>query len=290
MRRLLESIDPANEIVLPSDHEWDQMFQEIVSSERTRRRASRRPLLLVALLGAIAIGLLLLTSALAGDRTIDIHAAEALRDPEGLERRLAREGIDAEIQVAPSDDLAGKWFHLYMHPGAELDDETHWLLQSYVGHIHAGYESVMERCPLGGCSRTDLLELPVKVKGPMTLVVAREPAPGEEYWAKHIDWTNELAPTGAFYCERLEEKGPAEVEELLTALGYDVVWVHDTADTGEEVAFPPAGAEITFAFFRDADTVDVRTAAPEDVERFSANAGTPSEQHPRLSATWAPAC
>ncbi len=180
--------------------------------------------------------------AIVGDRVITVDAAEALADPVAVEAELAQQGIDADIRIVPANKtLAGKWFHLYFPPDSKIDEETFWPMKSYVGVLDARFDSVNERCPIGDCARTSILEIPGRVKGPMTLIVGREPQPGEEYWAHEIDWDNELAPSGALYCHRLEEKTPEEASALLQRLGYEVIWVNEEDKFSEEVAFPPPG-------------------------------------------------
>ncbi|HVF52358.1 MAG TPA: hypothetical protein VNC78_02000 [Actinomycetota bacterium] len=251
----------------------------------------RRPTVTIPIFVVLSATGLLFASAIAGDKVINVAAEEALFNPAAVERELAAQGIQAQVQVVPVNDfLVGKWFHLYFHPRAQVDDETFHLLQSYVGVINGASESVLERCPIGDCARTSLLEIPGSVKGPMTLVVGRQPQPGEEYWAEEIDWDNELAPSGALYCLRLEDKTPTEAGPLLRNLGYEIIWVHEADKTSSEVASPPAGSMITFAFFRGPDVVDVRTAEPAMAERYKAAGGTPSQEHPRSSAPWAPDC
>lgn len=286
----LRSLDPGADAPAPSEVEWRSMFEAIVESAPRGRRLWRRPVVTIPVFIALTGLAFLLTTAIAGDKVIEVAAADALRDPRAVERDLAREGIDARIVAVPSDNLAGKWFHLYLEPRSDIDLDTYWLLKSYVGLIDYRYPSVVARCPMGDCARTGLLELPGKVRGPITLVVGREPNPGEEFWAKNAFGMNELAPSGALWCYRLEEKTPAEAEEILSALGYDIVWVHENDARSDPVARPPAGALITTAWFRGPSVVDVRTAAPEDAVRYKNSEGTPTAEHPRSSAPWAPDC
>jgi hypothetical protein len=251
----------------------------------------RRPSFTIPAFVVLSATALAVASAGAGDKVVTVSASDALANPAAVERSLADEGIDAQIRAVPANHtLVGKWFHLYFAPNSAIDDEAFGLMKSYVGEIDGSNEAVMKRCPIGDCERTSLLEIPGTVKGPMTLVVGREPQPGEEYWAREIDWDNELAPSGALYCYRLEDKTPTEAGALLERLGYNVIWVHEDDKTSNEVPFPPTGDQIEYAFFRGPETVDMRTATPQNAERYKEAGGTPSQRHPRSSAPWAPQC
>ncbi|HEV3472805.1 MAG TPA: hypothetical protein VG408_06315 [Actinomycetota bacterium] len=299
---ILEELSAANPVPETGSQTWavgetgQRVFAEIASrveqpepAARTRR-PWRRPWITIPVFVVLTGCALLLATATAGDKIVTVHAADALRDPERVEDFLAAEGIDAEVMAVPADFLAGKWFHLYFAPGADVDEGTFALLKSYVGEIDGSQPSVLERCPLGDCERSGVLEIPGRVRGPITLVVGRPAEPGEEYWARKIDWMNDLAPSGALYCYRLEEKTPPEADRLLRDLGYDVVWVHEVDNYSGETEMPPEGAEITWAFFRGPKTVDMRTTTPEKAEHHRVVEGTPSDQHPRSSAPWAPTC
>jgi hypothetical protein len=256
-----------------------------------RRPRWRRPTVTIPVFVVLSGSALLFASAIAGDKVVGVSATEALVHPDAVERSLAEQGIKADIRAVPANEtLIGKWFNLYLPPDSEIDEETFWLLKSYVGVIDGRFESVMERCPIGDCARTSQLEIPGRVPGPITLVVGRAPRPGEEYWANEVDWDNELAPSGALYCYELEDKTPEEAGPVLQDLGYKVIWVHEQRKSSREVASPPVGSRITFAFFRGPDTVDVRTAEPAMAEKYKVAGGTPSQEHPRSSAPWGPDC
>lgn len=253
------------------------------SPERRLRPRWQRPTTTIPLLVALSASALLFASAVAGDRTITVNAADALENPAAVERRLAEEGIRANIEMVPTGPaLVGKWFHLYLDPKAEIDPETFALLESYVGEIDYGYEKVAARCDAGKCERTALLEIPGTVNVPITLVVGRPARRGETYWAQNIDWANELAPSGALYCMRLENLPFDEVERRLTAAGYDVRWTYDPRDTdaaGEEsrrVASPPPGTAVTTAYIFEPGVVDLRVSPDQDVDRYRKMMGTPT--------------
>ena len=286
----LRELDPAQDVQV-ADASWDEMLEQVTAGPIKRRtRMWRRPFVTIPALAVLSAGAFLLTTAVAGDKVIEVRAADALRDPRGLEQELARQGLDARIVAVPSEDLAGKWYAFYLEPGTDIDEDTFWLLKSYVGHLDARYPSVQERCPIGDCARTGLLEIPGRVKGPITLIVGRVPMNGEAtYWADSFGM-NELSPSGALWCYRLEEKSPAEAESILADLGYDVIWVHEDDNYSDEVSFPPADAEITMAWFRNPKIIDVRTATAEDVDLYRSAEGTPTQNHPRSSASWAPTC
>ncbi|HEX2240328.1 MAG TPA: hypothetical protein VHJ82_04230 [Actinomycetota bacterium] len=257
-----------------------------VRARPTNKRSRWRRPTLVPIFVVLSAGALLFASAIAGDRTIVVKASDALEDPSAVERYLAEEGIEAKINIVPTKpDLVGKWFHLFLDPNAEVDEETFALLKSYVGEIDFRYEKVAERCGDGsGCPRTGLLELPGSVKGPITLVVGREAEAGEEYWATNMEWGNELAPSGAFYCMGLEDKTPAQIEQELESNGYQVEWTYDPKHTGidgeesRRVTQPPARTELTVAYIFRPGIVSLRVSPPEDADRSRRSAGTPTSE------------
>ncbi|MDP9067886.1 MAG: hypothetical protein M3N53_06020 [Actinomycetota bacterium] len=230
---------------------------------------------------------LVLASAIAGDKVVPVSAQDALAHPSAVERQLAEEGIEAQVQVVPvKDALVGKWFHLYLDPTTDVDAETFALLNSYVGEIDYRYESVAEHCgPTAAlCERTSILEIPGSVTGPMTLVVGRAAKPGEEYWARNMDWSNELAPSGALYCYALEEKTADAARDVLQRAGYEVVFNYDVKSNSTEVASIPPDAALTSATFRDVDTVVLNFAPIQEEPGYPSAGeqrlamGTPTEQ------------
>lgn len=288
----LKGLNPVEPTTTFDNEEWEEMFANIVGRPQRARKSPlwRRPTITIPVFVALTGAAFLLTTAVAGDKVIEVQAADALSDPRGLEQELARQGLDARIVDVPSENLAGKWYGFHIPPNADIDMETFWLLKSYVGHLDMRYESVEKRCPIGDCARTGLLEIPGRVKGPITLVVGREPRAGEEpYWTDAFG-INEISPGGALWCHALEEKSPSDAGRLLRSLGYEIVWVHEDRITSEEVSKPPAGAVVTSAFMRGPDLVDIRTAMPELANKWRIAEGTPTAKHPRSSAPWAPPC
>lgn len=257
-------------------------------------RSIRRTKRTVALLLAATLPLVVWMLASAGaDDTITVDAADALRNPAAVESELRERGIRADVRVVPTDwSLAGKWFNLYFPPGSPVDRGTWGVLRAQVGSIDMGIPAVAERCPRGvGCGRTAALELPTELPGRITLVVGRLAKPGERYWSRHMDSLNELAPSGALYCYRLEELPPAEAGALLQRLGYELIWLYEQdffhSTSGGEVREPPAGSRLWYAWFRNPKVIDLRVASPHRARAWAEQSGTPTPQHPRSSAPWA---
>lgn len=255
--------------------------------EIPKRPRWRRPTVIIPVFVVLSASALLFASAIAGDKVVSVSAQDALTSPSAVERQLADEGVKAQVQAVPvNDSLVGKWFHLYLDPKADVDAETFALLKSYVGEIDYRYESVAKHCgPTGGlCERTSVLEIPGSVTGPITLVVGRPAKPGEEHWARNMDWGNELAPSGALYCYALEQKNPEPVRDALETAGYEVVFNYDLKDGSAEIASIPAHAALASASFGDVDTVVLNYAPvkgepdyPSAQEQRLMN-GTPTEQ------------
>ena len=281
--RALDPVDGRAPTERVSDEEWHEMGARITAVPKRRRPVWRRPGTRAGAFVVVTASLLAFASAIAGDRVIVVDAADALQNPAAVEARLAEEGIVADVYSVPVEGfLVGKWFHLYLDPAVEIDEGTFALLKSYVGEIDMGHEQVAERCPLGDCERTSILEIPGDVKGPMTLVAGRAAEPGEEYWAKNLDWGNELAPSGALYCLALEEKSLEEAARILEAEGYLVEWTYDpphTSGGGQpsgSVDEPPAGTGITIAYSFEPGVINLRVSPAEEVERFRRSGGTPT--------------
>lgn len=229
--------------------------------ESSKRPRWRRPT--VAIPVFVAATALLFASAIAGDKVVSVSALDALENPSAVEQQLAEQGIRAQVRAVPvKESLVGKWFHLYLDPTADVDAGTFALLRSYVGEIDYRYESVAEHCgPTAAlCERTSILEIPGSVKGPITLVVGRAAEPGEEYWARNIDWSNELAPSGALYCYAFEQKRPEAARDALQTAGYEVGFTYDLKGSSGEVASIPPDSALTSATFKDVDTVVLHLA------------------------------
>lgn len=285
----LQELDPVVSDATLDNQQWDEMFTDIVARPQIARRRPiwKRPTVTIPVFVALTGAAFLLTTAIAGDKVLEVRAADALRNPQALEKELARQGLDATIVEVPSEDLAGKWVHLHVDPDNDMDLDTYWLLRSMVGLIDYRFPSVQERCPLGDCARTSLLEIPGRVRGPITLVVGREPRAGEDlYWTDNFGM-NELAPSGALYCYRLEEMTPERAAETLGGVGYKVSWAYETEMTTNRTDAPPPDADVVFASFRGPDEVEILTTAPERAERYKLSEGTPTTEHPRSSAPWA---
>jgi hypothetical protein len=263
-----------------------------------RRKASMRRRGVGALLAAtLVVGGWVVASAVGGDDTIKVDAVAAVEDPRAVERELREAGIDAEVRSVPEADpyLRGKWIWLHFPPGVDVDPDTFALLQSYVGHLHMGWPSVQERCPRGiGCERTAILELPRDVPGPIVVIAGRAPRAGEEGW-ENVDPMNELSPTGALYCHRLEELSTAEAGRRLDELGYRVIWRYAERDPFKDARSefpdrPPAGTALVHAWFRGPNVVDVSVVPDQHVSEQRRSVGTPVTPEDRLGLTWAPSC
>jgi hypothetical protein len=265
-----------------------------------RRRASMPRRGVGALLAAtFVVGGWVVASSVVGDATIEVDAVAAIEDPRAVERDLREAGIEAEVRTAPIGDpyLQGKWLWLHFPPGVDIDPDTFALLQSYVGMIDMGWPSVQERCPRGiGCERTSILELPRDTPGPIVLIAGRAPRAGEDGW-EHVDYMNELSPTGALYCFELEELAPTEAGHRLEELGYRVIWRYSPVDVVTDmdpIKFdldrPPPGTGVVYAWFRGPNVVDVSLVLEEHVAQQRRLVGTPVAPADRQGLNWAPAC
>jgi hypothetical protein len=282
-----------------------QMLLEAHQEQRLEPKGSgRRPTgrrLVPLFIAAVLVSGWVVASAVGGDDTIRVDAAAAVEDPRAVERQLREAGIDAEVRAVPEPDpyLRGKWIWLHFPPGVDVDPDTFALLQSYVGVLHMGWPSVRERCPSGaprpgiGCERTSILELPRDTPGPIVLIAGRAPRAGEEDW-QNTDPMNELAPTGALYCYRLEELPPVEAGRRLVDLGYRVVWRYAEGEPFENPSrfpeSPPAGTGLVYAWFHGPNVVEVSVAPADLVEEVRSGVGTPVAPDDRAALAWAPSC
>jgi hypothetical protein len=285
------------ETLLEAHQEWWGIPER--PREALRRKASRRGLGIGALLAAtLVVGGWVVSSSVIGDTTIEVDAAAAAEDPQVVERELREAGIDAEVRAVPVGDpfFRGKWLWLHFPPDVDIDPDTFALLQSYVRMIDMSAPSVEERCPRGvGCERTAILELPRGIPGPIVLIAGRAPRAGEEGW-QNVDPMNELAPTGALYCFRLEERRAAQAGRRLEELGYRVIWRYSPVDVVsfmepiEYLDRPPPGTGIVYAWFGGPKVVDVGLVRATHVAEQRRLAGTPVTPEDRPKLTWAPDC
>ncbi len=245
--------------------------------------------------GAAVFGGVAIVSPVVGSDTIVVNAREAVQDPDRVESELQAKGLDAEVWSAPADpSLQDKWLHLYVAPGTHVDPTTFGELQAQVGQV---LPSVVDRCGEDlACARTSVLRIPSDISGPIVLIAGRAPQPGEEGWQEMAD-QNELAPTGAFYCERLPYRHPDEAGQLLEELGYRVQWRYDegppltrgggVTQTPHE---PPAGSRVTTAYFSGlGDTVMVQLAEEQYADEYQRLEGTPGPGS-GPPPSWAPPC
>lgn len=268
------------------------LFEEIVGTvpssaepggSRSMRRSPRhrigRRVAVIAVAAATAIAATTLT--VGGRSTIEVRAADAVANPAKVSRQLRAQGIQADVLVVPGS-LPGTWWHLFFAPEAEVDELTWARLQAQVGTRVSGLPN--EEIVDGGVSirHSETLELPKGLRGPLTIVAARAPAPGEKVAGS--PHTNELAPTGAFWCLGLERMAPEDAGRALEELGYDVLWFWGTES---EVGEPPKGSAIVWAWFRTPKLVDVRLAP---VRVADAHRKDPDTQTSNDPPAWAPHC
>jgi hypothetical protein len=265
------------------------MLLEAVEEQRSRAMPrtsrSRRTLRRAGVVTLAAATLVIGSAVLVGGRsTIEVRGSDAVADPQAVVAELREAGIEARILVVPVDrPMAGTWWHLYFAPRVELDKVVWAKLKAQVGiGILPGLpEEILDSGR--GVYHHEVLELPRNLPGPVTLVVGRERRPGEV----EAPYDNELAPNGAFWCSRLDEKSPHRAGRTLEGLGYDVVWVLDRAGTFEGdvqyVEEPPDRSAITWISFLRPEVVEVRMvpAALASSERAAWQDHTPA---------WAPDC
>jgi hypothetical protein len=115
----------------------------------------------------------------------------------------------------------------------------------------------------------------------------------EEGW-ENVGGENELAPTGALYCYRLEELSSAEAGRRLDELGYRVIWRYAERDPfmdarSEFPDRPPTGTALVHAWFRGPNVVDVSVVPDQHVDEIRSRVGTPVTAADRM-LTWAPRC
>lgn len=251
----------------------------------TGRSPLRRTAAVVLAAAALVVGT---TVVVGGRSTVEVRAADALADPEGVVADLQEAGIEARILAVPVDrPMASTWWHLYFAPRVQVDELVWAKLKAQVG---VGVAQLPEdiRDAGRGIYHHEVLELPRNLPGPVTLVVGQERRPGEA----EAPMDNELAPNGAFWCLRLEDMQPERAGRVLEDLGYELVWVYDTFETpwGESrmVDEPPPASEITATRFRSPSVVDVRLAPQPAVEELRLAEGTPTDGADVPS--WAPDC
>jgi hypothetical protein len=136
-----------------------------------------------------------------------------------------------------------KWLSFYYPPGVHVT-------QSQWQRLEDEFEEVKP-----------VVEVPESLPGTVTFVVGRSPGPGED--TRPIgDWNNALSVEGALYCLALERLTPQQAAAKLERIGYRVVWVDESHQPFNEVPAPPAGSVITWAWFGEADLVDVERPPP----------------------------
>ena len=141
------------------------------------------------------------------------------------------------------------------------------------------------------------MSIPKGFAGPVTLVVSRAVEPEDAPWSRGFDFSNELAPTGLFYCLNLTSMPPASAGAVLEGLGYQVRWYYSTSTGNAEglaghddtVDAPPPGSRVYGAELETPGIVDVGLAADADVPGLRQNDGTPDTSEPPVPS-WAPDC
>jgi hypothetical protein len=241
-------------------------------------RGRARTVLLVAMVG---LGLVVASGiALARRDVVTVSGIEALQDPAAVERTLRDAGIDADIVEVPLPATAehswmGVWWWVGTEQPSGLSENDFARLRDQIGLLMSpGAES----------QNTTELELPKGLLGHLTLFVGREAAPGA-FTVDAFDRTNELAPTGSFYCLGLDPSDPQALGEALTQLGYSVTWTFEDLgkNEGRVVQAPPEGTVVTWAWLRTSTLVDVRISPDgPDADAYRSAEGTflPDESPP----------
>jgi hypothetical protein len=275
--------------------------------ERSRARVAPRPRRVrrrtVVRSGALAVaalvGAVVAANTLAvGTDTVQVSAAEAVRDPAAVQRQLRDQGVDANILVVPvPTGVAGTWWDLYFRPGARVGPEEWSRLLAQVGEgIDPGlppdvYDRILDHGR--NVYHHEVLEIPKDVHGPMTLIAGRAPRDGESL----AGLGGELSPVGAFWCLGLERMGPSGAGQAIAALGYGVRFYYNPqpfepvgvdVEGDGYVETPPPGSAVTDAWFATPTDVviDLVPAGQADAVRAETGTPTPGSTPP----DWAPAC
>jgi hypothetical protein len=265
---------------------------------RGQRSAPRRPArrftfvgvaaALALLAGVLVAGVLGAGSAVSGRQLVTVDGHEALRDPNGVEEQLRAAGIDATIVDVPLPSShhglsahglwEGAWWWVTFDEPAQLTQDEFDRLYAQVGMLSANSD----------ITRGDryVLELP-KIPGHVTLFVGRE-VPEGKFSVFRYDRMNELSPVGAFYCLGIDPNDPVALGGALTARGYRIIWLLESAQQSEDVTAPPPDTVATWAWLRGPDLVDIRLApAGKAAERYQSAEGTfPLDETP----PWARRC
>jgi hypothetical protein len=276
------------------DGETRQRIEALFAAKRAsgpsrRRRGMRVGVLAVA--AALVAGALSVGIAAGRTETVTVSGAQALRDPRGVERVLAADGIDATILVVPmpaGDDgyWSGRWYSLYFDGATDISQQEFDHLYFQVGRGN-GTEQVVTPTQTIGAEQVKVLELPKDLPGHITLLVARTVA-GPQPTAAGYDSMNELSPVGSLSCAGLNPDDPSAVGDALAARGYEVSWTMESGNAGQTLSSPPAGSVVTWVWTTGPRTVDVRlTPAGSEARMYQAAEGTflPDETPP-----WGPLC
>lgn len=275
--------------------------ERALAVERRRRPRRRTVVRAGALAVAALVGAVIAANTLAvGTDTIQVSAADAVRDPAAVEQQLRDQGVEATILVVPVPDVvANAWWHLYFAPGAAVSCQDWVRLMAQVGtgenpscFSPEVYDKLIDHG--NGVRHMPVLDIPKDVHGPMTLVAGRATEPGEE-----TGWPSlggELSPDGAFYCLGLERMDPAVAGQALTDLGYDVRWHYNPqpfagvgVDPGDRyVDAPPEGSALVDVWLFTPDRVIVELVPAELADAARPQYGTPTSDW--TPPSWAPSC
>jgi hypothetical protein len=264
-----------------------------------RRRSPRRKLAragAVALAAVVAAVVAANTLAVGAD-TVQVRAADAVRDPAAVEQQLRAQGIDATIVVVPVPaDVDGTWWALSFAPRAQVSPEDWSRLLAQVGEgVDPGlppqtYDDIIDAGR--NVYHHQVLEIPKGVDGPMTLFAGRAPRAGESL----AGLGGQLSPVGAFYCLGLARMEPSAAAAALSGLGYGVQLYYDPqpfapvgVDPGDGyVGSPPAGSEVADVWFATPTDVVVELVPADQADAVRAQTGTPTPGS--TPPAWAPSC
>jgi hypothetical protein len=187
-----------------------------------------------------------LRGALAIDRrgeTIFVSVKDASADPKAMTNDLRAKGLPAKVEtLSVSPSLEGAWVDIVNDNLSE-------------GYNDPRISKIFEQIT----KRPEVLELPADFSTPFTLVVGRPAEPGE-IWVIAM----EADVLGAYKCLGLEGLTPTQVEERLTAQGYETWWSYHRSKTSQtdQLDEVPADKVIIGAEFHGPSTVIVHTADP----------------------------
>jgi hypothetical protein len=171
---------------------------------------------------------------------IVVRVADATANPEDMTQELRAAGIDAHVSAEPvTPQHIGAWIEASCDPAAPACVRI--------------LEQTDQESP------AQVLEIPAGLEGGLRLIVGRPAREGELY---ADGGANAMAPGGPLACLHLDTMTTTEAEDVLSNLGFEIVWVYETPGLSEPVAERPEGV-IRWAWFRGPTLVDVRVSPPD---------------------------